>query len=124
MELYRFIQGYFEHSDDRGSIKGLINTGTWREINIINSDAGAVRGRHYHKYTEECFVILAGKILVTFRKPVPGMPDLTAELICQSGDVFVVNPFVEHTFEILEKAQWINLLSTPMDQKNTDFYKY
>lgn len=124
MELYRRIEQYFEHSDLRGSIKGLVNLGTWREVNLINSDAGAVRGRHYHKLTEECFVILSGKILVKFRKPTAGIPDLTAEMIFQAGDVFIVNPLVEHTFEILEKAQWINLLSVAMDSENSDFYKY
>jgi len=124
MELYRRIEQYFEHSDARGTIKGLINTGIWGEVNLINSDAGAVRGRHYHKSTEECFVILAGKILVKFRKPVDGMPDLSAEIICQSGDVFIVNPLVEHTFEILEGAQWINLLSIAMDPDNPDFFQY
>ena len=124
MDLYRRIDQYFEHSDSRGSIKGLINSGTWREVNLINSDAGAVRGRHYHKLTEECFIILSGKILVKFRKPVAGALDLTAEIIFQAGEVFIVNPLVEHTFEILEKAQWINLLSVSMGSENADFYKY
>jgi mannose-6-phosphate isomerase-like protein (cupin superfamily) len=124
MELYRRIEQYFEHIDPRGSIQGLINSGSWREINLISSDAGAVRGRHYHKLTEECFIILSGRILVKFRKPLPGKSDLYAEMIFYAGDVFTVNPLVEHTFEILEKAQWINLLSIPMDSEHSDFYKY
>ena len=124
MELYKRIEQYFEHSDFRGSIKGLVNSGAWREVNLINSDAGAVRGRHYHKLTEECFVILAGKILVKFRRPVAGRPDLCDEIIVKKGDVFIVNPLVEHTFEILEKAQWINLLSIAVDSEHSDFYKY
>ena len=124
MELYRRFEHYFEHSDLRGSIKGLINSGTWCEVNLINSDAGAVRGGHYHKVTEECFIIISGRILVKFRKPVGGSPDITTEMIFKVGDVFIVNPLVEHTFEILEKAQWINLLSVSMDSEHSDFYKY
>ncbi len=124
MELFRRIEKYFEHGDARGSIIGIINTGTWREANLISSDTGAVRGRHYHKLTEECFVILSGKILVQFRKPIPGESDLTDEAIFLAGDVFIVNPLVEHTFEILETAQWINLLSVSMDGEHSDFYHY
>ena len=124
MELFRRIEKYFEHSDARGSIQGIINTGTWREANLINSDAGAIRGQHYHKLTEECFVILSGKISVKFRKPIAGGSEITDDAIFLAGDVFTVNPLVEHTFEILEKAQWINLLSVSMDPDHPDFYKY
>ena len=124
MELYRRVEQYFEYSDLRGSIKGLVNFGAWHEVNLISSDAGAVRGQHYHKLTEECFIILAGKILVKFRQPIAGMPDLRDEMTFQEGDVFVVHPLVEHTFEILEKALWINLLSIAMGSDHSDLYKY
>jgi uncharacterized RmlC-like cupin family protein len=124
MELFRRIEKYFEHSDTRGSIQGIINTGTWREANLINSDVGAIRGQHYHKLTEECFIILSGKISVKFRKPIDVGAEITDHAIFLAGDVFIVNPFVEHTFEILEKAQWINLLSVSMDSDHADFYKY
>jgi dTDP-4-dehydrorhamnose 3,5-epimerase-like enzyme len=124
MELYRRIEKYFQHTDPRGSIVGLLNTGTWHEVNLITSDAGVIRGGHYHKLTEECFLILTGSILVKFRRPVEHGQDVREDVLFHAGDVFVVNPFVEHTFEVLEKATWINLLSIPMDTKNPDFYKY
>lgn len=124
MELYRRLGRYFTHSDGRGSIDGLINTGRWGEVNLIRSDAGVIRGRHYHKNAEECFVILSGKIKVDLRFPVLGKADLRETLSVQTGDVFIVPPRVEHTFYILEAAVWINLMSIPMDPKSPDFHKY
>ena len=122
--LFRRIPHYFHHADGRGEIAGLLNTGDWREVNLITSDAGVTRGRHYHLETEECFVILSGRIRVIFRKPLAGDQWCKAEQIFEVGDVFSVPPLVEHTFDILAKAQWINLLSRPVDPNQPDFHHY
>ena len=45
---------------------GLLDFGQWQEANLIRSDAGAVRGNHYHKYTTEAFVLLEGQIQLPF----------------------------------------------------------
>jgi mannose-6-phosphate isomerase-like protein (cupin superfamily) len=124
MDLHRRLGRYFTHSDARGSIEGLINTGTWREVNLIRSEAGVVRGRHYHKHAEECFIILSGRIKVDLRLPASGAADRSETLNVQAGDVFIVPPLVEHTFDILEDAVWINLMSIPMDANAPDFHKY
>lgn len=122
--LFRILPRFFEHTDTRGSISGLLNEGNWREMNLICSDAGAVRGRHYHKTTLECFVILSGRIHVSFRKPLCYGTWEHANHDFSAGDVFIVEPLVEHTFHIRETAQWVNLLSQPVDPQNPDFYKY
>lgn len=122
--LFRILPPYFDHADARGSITGLINIGNWEEVNLIVSDAGMVRGSHYHRSTLECFLILSGKIDVQFRKP---YSDGTWEELSQvfvTGDVFIVEPLVEHTFYIQEPSQWINLLSQRMDPQKPDFHKY
>lgn len=122
--MYRILPRYFEHKDARGSIAGLLNVGTWCEMNLIASDAGATRGRHYHKETKECFAILAGRIHVVFRRPLSSGGWEHAECTFIQGEVFIVEPFVEHTFYIQEASQWINLLSKPVDSQQPDFHKY
>jgi mannose-6-phosphate isomerase-like protein (cupin superfamily) len=122
--LYQIIPHYFKSADARGNIVGLLNTGLWRELNLISSDAGVTRGGHYHKETEECFVILSGRIRVEFRIPVEAGGWFREEHLFGAGDVFIVKTQVEHTFFILEKAQWINLLTKPIDQEYPDFHKY
>ena len=123
-EMISVIPRYFEHGDARGSIAGLINTGVWREINLISSDAGVTRGGHYHKNTEECFAILSGQVRVLLEKRDEHGEWLREEHLFTAGDVFIVHPWVVHTFVVTEKSQWINMLSTPIDQNQPDFYKY
>ena len=123
MQLHRSIAPYFSHKDARGSICGLLAEGAWREVNLITSEAGTTRGRHFQRDTEECYVILMGKIQVSLRLPTHS-GDQIDSVIVSAGDVFAVPPLVEHTFHVLENAQWINLLSKPMDSVQPDFHRY
>lgn len=123
-DLFRIVPGYFRHSDARGEIIGILNCGVWRELNLIKSEAGVVRGGHYHENTEECFVILSGKVRVVFRKRGEDGNWHADERCFGAGDVFIIPPCVEHTINVLETAQWINLLNIPIDEKDPDFHKY
>jgi quercetin dioxygenase-like cupin family protein len=115
------IAHYFSHSDDRGSIQGLINIGTWEEVNYITSLAGTVRGNHYHKYAQEAFFILEGEIKVQSKNL--NNPDAPVdEDIVTQGDFFIVKPFVVHTFFIVKDAKWLNFLSHKVDENNKDFF--
>ena len=66
--MIEFIPNYTKHSDKRGYFRGLINFGNWEEINFICSEAGTIRGNHYHENTDELFVILDGKIKIILQK--------------------------------------------------------
>ena len=120
--MIEFIPSYFKYSDKRGSFKGIINTGTWEEINIVCSDADTVRGDHYHSYTDELFFILEGKIKITLQKVLRNK-----EIDCEKkvfevkeGDVFLIKKNVNHIFEIIEYSRWINILSKKINQKKPD----
>lgn len=119
-----FLQPYFEHSDDRGSLRGLTNSGEWREVNMIFSDQGSERGNHYHKHTHEMFIIITGRVKVVFQEVVDDM--LVGEAVerhVTGGDVFVIPPGTNHVFFCEEDSQWINLLSVPMDQEDPDLHR-
>ena len=47
----------------------------WKEINFICSEAGTIRGNHYHENTDELFIILEGKIKIILQN-VLGKKDL------------------------------------------------
>lgn len=123
-DMFRIVPHYFEHADARGTITGLLNAGVWREANLISSDAGVTRGRHFHKETEECFVILTGQIRALFRKQDDRGRWRQEDRQFGAGDVFIVYPWVEHTFVIVTAARWINLLSAPLNQDQPDFHRY
>jgi dTDP-4-dehydrorhamnose 3,5-epimerase-like enzyme len=115
-----FIKPYFQHRDRRGILYGIVRGTTWREINFVESAKGCVRGGHYHKRTFECFFIISGKANVNVRDIKTGRDE---QFVVKGRDIFVVEPFEVHTFEVLEDSKWINMLSRPIGEQKKDFYK-
>ena len=116
--MIEFIPNYIEYSDKRGSFLGLINFGNWKEINIICSEADTVRGDHYHKNTDELFLILEGKI--TLQKV---LDNEKKTFDVQEGDVFLIKKNVNHIFETIEYSKWINVLSQKLNIDNPDLHR-
>lgn len=122
--MLQFVDNYFLHIDDRGSIVGLINHGSWKELNIITSEAEVVRGNHYHMKTHEIFIILEGHIEVHTQDVNNGklIGDLTVCSV-KTGDVIWVEPFTNHIFIPKCFSKWINVLSEPVDKEQPDFHR-
>ena len=122
--MIRFIKEYFRHSDERGSIRGLINVGTWEELNMIQSDSHTIRGNHYHEQTEELFVIIEGKIKVILQSVDQHVLVGNAEeYTVNAGDVFIIEKGVHHRFEIMESARWINALARRSNPDQIDILR-
>lgn len=122
--MIRFIKEYFEHSDNRGSIKGLVNFGNWEEFNIIESQENITRGNHYHKDTEELFIIIDGKIKVILQNVLDDKLSGKEEVyIVKKGDVFLISANTNHIFEVLEYSRWINVLSVKTDHEEPDILR-
>ncbi len=122
--MIKLIERYFKHKDERGSIEGLINIGNWKELNIITSIANTIRGNHYHKHAQELFIILEGEIEVTTQRIKDDK--LFGEIFVnkvKDGDVFIVEPMVNHIFSLKKDSKWINALSTPIDQDSPDIFR-
>ncbi|MCA1628892.1 MAG: cupin domain-containing protein [Acidobacteria bacterium] len=105
--------------DERGGFWGITQEG-WSEVNYIETAARQVRGNHYHKETRELFFIVSGEVEVV-------IDDLRSgehvEMTVGKGDIFVIEPYELHTFRTRTDAQWINMLSVPVDQRNPDFHQ-
>lgn len=122
--MIRFIAPYFSHSDQRGGITGLINFGEWREVNVIRSDAGAIRGNHFHKGTTEAFVLLEGRLRIILERVSNGALSGSCDVVmAEAGQVFLIEPNVCHEFEVLEPSVWINLLDIALNPDNPDMHR-
>jgi dTDP-4-dehydrorhamnose 3,5-epimerase-like enzyme len=120
--MIKFIQSYFNYKDDRGSIQGIINQGNWREVNLIESDKGVIRGNHYHKSSKELFIIIEGQIEVVVERV--GKKSSNKETYTvKAGDVFLIEPMVLHSFNVLTKAKWLNMLNKRIEQANPDIHR-
>jgi len=110
---------YVKNVDERGGFWGITQDG-WAEINFIETGAQQVRGNHYHKETRELFFIISGEIEIVIDDLVSGKH---SELSVSKGDIFIIEPYQLHTFRTQTAAQWINMLSKPVDPQNPDFHK-
>ena len=122
--MIKRIDSYFYHEDERGSLKGLVNFGTWKEMNMITTVSGTTRGNHFHRQTTELFIILDGKIKVQCQKVNSDqLEGEVVEEVFEKGDVFLIEPMTMHTFDVLEDARWINALDLPIDPKSPDLHR-
>tara|TARA_Y100000996_G_scaffold385128_1_gene342260 strand:+ start:741 stop:1115 length:375 start_codon:yes stop_codon:yes gene_type:complete len=121
--MIEFIDPYFNYKDERGSISGVINKNLWEEINFITSEKGAKRGGHYHKLTKELFFILQGEIEVITQKINSDnkLGEKTINIV-QKDDIFLIEPYVVHFFNIIEDSKWINVLTKKIDKDNPDMF--
>lgn len=62
--MLKVIKTDFEFTDDRGTITQLVHTG-YRQVNVITSKKGVLRGGHYHKENEEAFYIISGELEIS-----------------------------------------------------------
>ena len=113
------LSPYFKRLDERGGFLGITQE-SWAEVNFIETRANQVRGNHYHKETRELFFIVSGEIEVVIEDLNSGKH---SELSFRKGDVFIIEPYEVHTFRTRTDAQWINMLSKPMDLQNPDFHQ-
>jgi dTDP-4-dehydrorhamnose 3,5-epimerase-like enzyme len=122
--VYRLIDPYFTHRDDRGEILGVLNFGAWREINFVSSVADTERGNHYHRDTDELFFVLKGSIRVEVQRVEAGcLVGPKDEFLVRQGAIFMVDRMVNHVFHVLDDADWINVLSQPIDPGQPDIYR-
>jgi dTDP-4-dehydrorhamnose 3,5-epimerase-like enzyme len=123
--MIRFLEPYMSFEDHRGTITGLVNSGEWREINVISTKAGVVRGGHYHKRTEELFIILGGEIEVICEEVSRENHLLCRKesFVARAGDIFIVEPFACHTFTTLTDSRWMNALTCLHNPDEPDMYK-
>ena len=115
-----FLEKYVIHEDSRGGFLGIINKYTWGELNYIHTRAGVERGNHYHRYTKELFYILSGEIEVHVKNIVTHEEH---QFRAKPHMVFIIDPYVVHTFTTIEDSTWLNMLSHRIDEEKPDFYK-
>ncbi len=116
-----FLEMYVIHEDPRGVFRGITNKYTWGEINYIETRKNVVRGNHYHKFTKELFYILEGRVKIKIRNLFSGEAH---EFEAGPKTVFIVDPYEVHTFETLEDAKWLNMLSHSLAANDPDIYAF
>ena len=119
-----FLPNYFTKEDARGKMIGLVNEGNWKELNFFSTKPNQRRGNHYHKKTDELFIILKGRIKVELNSVSDSGKLIgdTKSIIITKGDVFIIPKMIFHSFDIIEESNWINGLSLKMNNKAPEIF--
>lgn len=98
----------FSFSDERGSLVQLVHEG-YRQVNVITSKKGALRGGHYHKENKEAFYIISGALRVIV---------CGEEHIFGTGDFFEIEAHDTHSFYFLEDTTLVSMYSNGVEQED------
>lgn len=103
--LYELLEPDFKHMDERGGLIQLVREG-YTQVNYIFSAQNSVRGNHYHKINKEAFYIIRGAMTVNLQNIQTGERTI---LQVEKGDMFMVFPYVMHTFVYSEDTELISM---------------
>lgn len=99
--LVQKVEPDFIFTNENGCLIQLVHEG-WKQVNILNSNKGSLRGGHYHKICREVFYVIKGKLKLTLEEG-----QEIEENIFTEGEMFLISPFQKHTFEFLEDTLMI-----------------
>lgn len=86
----------FTFTDFRGSLTQLVHSG-YEQVNVLVSNAGVVRGGHYHKMATECFYVISGSVEV-----IASQKNEQEKKVFKKGDFFEIEPFIIHSMTFPE----------------------
>ena len=105
MSLVKIIKPDFEFKDERGCLTQLFRRG-YRQVNIITSHKGVLRGDHYHKLNTEAFYVISGEFEVAAKQN-----EITEKYSFKAGDMFLIPPGIIHSFFYKEETCLISMYS-------------
>jgi dTDP-4-dehydrorhamnose 3,5-epimerase-like enzyme len=117
----RIIRPSFVRQDERGTLRELLNSGTWGSLVQGEMVAGAVMGNHYHKETVIFFFLLSGRARVVTEHVQTGARD-AFRLQALEGVLFPVYESHAVTFE--EGGAYLLLRSQAFDPQQTDTFAH
>lgn len=112
LALYERLTPDYCFSDERGNLVQLAHAG-YRQINILESKKGVVRGDHYHKQASEAFYVVNGSLEVTLKK---GVEQEQARF--RKGDFFLIPPGVMHSLFFNETCTLVALYDIPVEKED------
>lgn len=112
MSLYKLLNVDFKHEDDRGKLVQLVHDG-YKQVNILYSNKGTLRGKHYHKISNEVFYVISGSVNVELNRD-----GVTEQVIFKKGDFFLIPPYTTHSMNFEEDCVMAAMYDIPVEKEN------
>ena len=108
-----------DFKDRRGTIMDIFVKKPYEHCVIIYSNKGAVRGSHFHKYSEQSDFMIFGKMMAYCRKP--GSKKIE-KFVIHPNDFTTWEKGEAHEFIALEKCAFLSFVNGPRggDQYESD----
>ena len=110
--LIQFLKPDFEHTDERGKLVQLVHDG-WKQVNVIESKAGQIRGNHYHKVNREAFYVVKGNFNLKLERN-----GVTENYRIEEKMMFQIEPYTLHTFEFKQDSILLGLYDVGVEKGN------
>ncbi|WP_089131204.1 polysaccharide biosynthesis C-terminal domain-containing protein [Tolypothrix sp. NIES-4075] len=107
-------------ADQRGLFLGLVNQGVWQEVNFVKTQAGQIRGGHFHTRTNEVIFLVRGRAEVELQAC--DRSQQKQVFILNAGEGVQIKPYILHTLRYLEDSEQIALLDVPFDPADPDLH--
>lgn len=108
--LVKILKTDFEFSNENGTLIQLVHDG-WKQVNVLRSKRGSVRGDHFHKENNEAFYIIQGKLILSL-----SCNGEHERMEFKTGDMFMISPYQFHNFEFLEDTLMISMYSNGVER--------
>lgn len=92
--------------DERGIIQPLVDRAMLSAV-LISSNAGAIRGNHYHKTDWHYCYVLEGSLEYFYRAH--GSTANPQRIVVTSGQMFFTPPMVDHAMKFSERCAFLTL---------------
>lgn len=110
--LYQKLNPEFSYIDNRGSLTQLVHEG-YTQINVVISEAGVLRGNHYHKQSTEAFYVVNGAVVVSLSRE-----SQKEKVTFRCGDFFQIEPYTLHSMYYPEDTILVVLYDKPVEREN------
>lgn len=112
MSLYKLLNVDFEHEDSRGKLVQLVHDG-YKQVNILYSNKGTLRGKHYHKSSNEIFYVISGSVTVELI-----LDGVTEQAVFKKGDFFLIPPYTMHSMTFAEDCVMAAMYDVPVEKED------
>ncbi len=111
----------YNHKDNRGYIKDLLENKKINSITLISQKRGKIRGNHFHKKTIQWNYLLSGKIIIYAKKKGQGVK----KKILNKGDLVVTLKNESHAIKALKNSEFLVFTQGPRGGKEyeTDTFR-
>ena len=110
--LIELLKPNFSFKDERGSLVQLVRKG-YNQVNVIFSKKNVLRGFHFHKENNEAFYIISGSLRLSVSKD-----GVYEDYTFKAGDMFLIPPFVDHSFLFLEDTLKVSMYDIGVEKKD------